>query len=169
MSQTNNLFKEFSGILIETGSATGDGITLAIEAGMKRIISIEAKKEYFDFCKDKFKSFPQVEMIHGESQVKISEVLKDINEPVVFWLDAHYCGHVNINGVEIISHDGDCPLINELRLIGQHPIKNHVILIDDMRIYGHLPLEKAIKEINPAYKIEYRDGTAKNDILMARV
>lgn len=169
MSQTNNLFKEFSGVLIETGSATGDGITFALEAGMKRIISIEARKQYFDFCVEKFKDNPEVTIVLGESKDVLTEVLSTIEEPVTFWLDAHYCGDININGIQIRSFEGDCPLLRELEIIGQHHIKTHNILIDDLRIYGHMPLEGAIRNINHAYKIQYRDGTAVNDILMATV
>jgi hypothetical protein len=68
--------------------------------------------------------------------------------------------------------------LDELAVIAQYPIKNHVILIDDMRLCGlgnwrYVSREKvieAIMKINPSYEIEFVDSPYfAADILIAHV
>jgi hypothetical protein len=65
-----------------------------------------------------------------------------------------------------------------LRIIGEHQIKTHIILIDDMRLVGKQhywkelsigQIESEILKINPDYKISYDYGVANNGILIARL
>lgn len=59
----------------------------------------------------------------------------------------------------------NCPLIEELEQIKQHPIKNYIILIDDMHCWntelfdfmGQSDFIEKILEINPEYEIRYVD------------
>ena len=63
-------------------------------------------------------------------------------------------------------------------MIGQHPIKTHTILIDDVRIFREpsnkfsVTLDQVIDSlhaINPDYQIGYDDGFQEKDILVAHV
>ena len=111
----------------------------------------------------------------------MKEVLNGINQPCVFWLDAHYCGEMV--GVEIGPKW--CPLTEELEAIKNHSVKTHTILVDDMRCMENTHVDKntgipvgfpgtqnlldKIKEINPKYKLTYLNGHIKNDVLCARI
>jgi predicted nucleic acid-binding protein len=62
--------------------------------------------------------------------------------------------------------------------IKNHKIKNHTILIDDVRMFntiewnniGHDNVIKLIMEINENYKISYYDSPhGNNDILLAKI
>jgi len=69
------------------------------------------------------------EIINGDSGEKIQSLLTEINEPCVFWLDGHYSGGITAKA-EI-----DTPIMAELDAIFNHKILNHVILIDDARLF----------------------------------
>jgi hypothetical protein len=46
----------------------------------------------------------------------------------MFWLDGHYMGVGTGRG------DVDSPLVNEFRALLAHPVRGHVVLIDDARL-----------------------------------
>ncbi len=100
----------------------------------------------------------------------LGEVLKQINEPVTFWLDGHYSGGRTAMGAK------STPLIEELTTIENHHVKTHTILIDDLRgwtIQGVgfdvLHLMKMIKSINVNYQFTLENGFIENDILVGYV
>ena len=61
------------------------------------------------------------------AQTRIVDILSDIDAPAVFWLDGHYSRANTGRGNSIRA------IVNELTRIFEHPIKEHVILIDDAR------------------------------------
>lgn len=161
-------------VFIETGSYGGDGIKAALEAEFPQIISIELAEKYYNLCKERY---PQsnVRLIFGDSLLVLPELLPTINERCTFWLDGHLCGDDTAKGVKAV------PLIEELFAIGKHHIKNHTILIDDIRLlrnheaeWSDLPyclcdIKEVIRGINPNYKLSYDFGVVKDDILIAQV
>lgn len=162
-------------VFIETGSYGGDGIVAALKAGFRDIHSIELSDFYYGLCTERYTQ-SNVHLYHGDTVDVLPEILKDIDEPCTFWLDAHWCDPNTAKGKYPI------PLAQELKIINNHRIKTHTILIDDCRLirdkhsewkvdfpYTLKELENAIMEINPYYKITYIDGFAKNDILVAQI
>jgi hypothetical protein len=159
-------------VFIETGSYVGEGIQAALDAGFKRVISIELSEYYHTLCKIRF---PKAEVIFGDSTEMLPKILENINEKCTFWLDGHWCGDISACGPNPV------PLMEELLAIKNHHIKDHTILIDDMRLlrthdaewkdlkYGVEDLEKVIRSMNPKYNIVYDKGLVKNDILIATV
>lgn len=154
-----------SDIFIETGTHVGATVSIAQRLRFKRIYSIELSDKWYNHNRIKFLSFENVTIIYGNSGEKLGELLSTIDEPCVIWLDAHYSG-----GDTAKSR---IPIYDELKAIKNHHIKNHTILIDDMRGFGQ-PVLDAVVEINPKYQITYEDGARgkmlfKNDILVAMV
>ena len=148
---------------METGSLLGDGIKLAIDAGFKTVISIEIAKKYYDHCINRFKGNDNVKLHIGDSADILGNVIKDINEPITFWLDGHYSGEACQIGKYL------SPLIQELDILKLHPIKTHTILIDDIRCWKDISNEyhdnfdmasvtQKILEINDKYKVDFIDG-----------
>lgn len=162
-------------VFIETGSYEGMGISAALDAGYKKIISIEISEFYLNLCKDKFKDNPQVELILGDSSEILGDIINNIDDKMVFWLDGHYSGGDKPKGKYL------SPLLQELEFIKNHPIKNHTILIDDVWCWKDMnniyhnnfnidTLIEKIKNINTDYEISYVDGACfKLDILQARI
>lgn len=154
---------------VETGSYKGSGIQAALEAGFEEVYSIEFVKKYFDICSARFKDFYNVNIVRGDSSKILWDVIKDLDQPITFWLD----GHVPEGG----GTDKFSPVMEELEQIKNHPIKNHIILIDDVRDMGGWAFDnttlqqiiRKIREINPDYTFTFEDGHTKDDILVAYI
>lgn len=156
---------------VETGSHMGDGIQAALDANFKSIFSIEITKSFYDICLKRFLGRPEVALFYGDSVELLWKVIEPIWGPATFWLDGHWdLDPAETRGVL------DFPLIKELEIIAQHPIKTHTIIIDDVRLFnytwkiGHTTVLQKLLEINPYYSIHYEDGIAgkKNDVLIAQ-
>ena len=80
-----------------------------------------------------------------------------INEPVLFWLDAHI--------------DDSSATYNELKIIKNHHIKTHTILVDDISLYFDRDnVIKEIYKINPNYSISYGSTwRGQDEILIAKI
>jgi hypothetical protein len=164
MSVIDNFLAEFwNPVYVETGSYKGDGIQNALDAGFIWVISIEASIPLWDHCKQRFWNDGRVTCLLGDSRI----VLKELELPrATFFLDAHYCGHTEVNGKQVETHINASPLKEELAIIKRHG-RTNTIIIDDMRLFRGHGIEDIIYAINEDYKIEYRDGNYKNDILIA--
>ena len=53
-----------------------------------------------------------------------------VREPAVFWLDGHYSGEGTASG------EKETPLALELTALAAHPVKDHIVLMDDARMLG---------------------------------
>jgi hypothetical protein len=132
-----NIFSEFKGeskVFIETGSYRGDGIQAAIDAGFKKIISIDSSIEAIEFCVNRFDLMnihePDISLIHSDSAISLYDIIKDIKEPILFWLDAHW---QFLEGTE--PGKNPFPLLKELDQISKHKRNDHTIIIDDFHIF----------------------------------
>ena len=135
----------------------------------KKIVSIEIEPDFVEIVNNKFvKSgdYPDVEFqFHlGDSKSVIPNIIHDIDEKITFWLDGHEFYQI--------------PLLEELIAIKNHKIKDHIIMIDDVRMFdspewniiGHDNVIKLIMDINKSYKITYHNSPhGINDILIAKV
>jgi hypothetical protein len=124
-------YKKNIKIFIETGSADGDGIDSALNAGFEKIISIELNPILYEKCKNRFKNNSNVELFCGSSEVLLPTILSKINEPFLLWLDAHFSGGEYIG--ELMNHY----LPKEMSCILPYSVKfnNSVIMIDDMNFF----------------------------------
>lgn len=157
----STLKKYLSDAFVETGSYYGDGIDASINAGFTSIYSIELSDKYFNICKNRYAENNRVHLVHGDSGLILYDVIKDIDTRITFWLDGHYSGEDTACGM------ANNPALLELGLIKNHHIKNHIILIDDLRTYNDSELRAKILEINEGYKFYYEDGHCPKDILVA--
>jgi hypothetical protein len=175
-------YKKYGNIFIETGTHTGKTVSNALAAGFSTVYSIELSEHLHAAAKKKFESNPRAHLVFGDSGEKLPEIIKTIDELCVFWLDAHY------SAGDTAGKGQTAPLIRELKTIAEHPVKEHTILIDDVRIFpyrkeranvsnytGIEPDDKlswdtimsCIAKINPNYKTAFEDGFAKDDIFVA--
>ena len=136
---------------IETGTAYGDTIR-SVRKLFKKIYSVELDPHlfYYSWC-DFFKYF-NITVICGDSPRALKRILKDIDEPCLFWLDAHWSGGVTARGKV------DTPVIDELKAISKSKY-NHVILIDDC-----MHLIDGIKVFLHAQKSGYKVKVIRNII-----
>jgi hypothetical protein len=114
---------------VETGTYLGE--TLGYIAGKNGVkcISIELSPELHQQACQKFNRHQNVTLLEGDSGERLPEVLEKITTPTVFWLDGHYSSGITAQA------DHDTPISAELEAILKHPIKDHIILIDDARCF----------------------------------
>lgn len=175
---SQNIFKKFPNkYFIESGSFVGEGIQQALDTNSFQIIhSIELSPDYYKLVKNKFHNNHNVILWEGDSGSVIRNILNFIDEPATFWLDGHYSGNYSVGNTALGQTYS--PLMQELECIYEHPIKNHVILIDDVRQFGTIVFDfitletitRKLMEINPNYTIEFLDCPCQaRDVLAAYI
>ena len=143
--------------LIETGTFAGGTIDAASRS-FDRIVSIELSPDWHAKAVARFGSLRHVTLLQGDSATRLPEVLQTLEEPALFWLDAHYSGPLTARGAI------DTPIVRELDAIRGHRVSGHVILIDDMRDfqgrdgYPTVPeLLEWIHLVDPGGRVEVKD------------
>jgi hypothetical protein len=141
-------------VLIETGTFLGDMIE-AQKNNFKKIYSIELSDMLYKKAGKRFRDSENVTLVLGDSGKKLPEILSQLNEPAIFWLDGHYSAGDTAKG------DTECPIYEELDAILLKTHQKHIILIDDARCFdgtGDYPTIKSIENYimtrQPDYKIE---------------
>lgn len=154
--------KTFSpAVFVETGTYKGK-MVYAVMPYIDRIYSIELDETHYQNARRRFAGYPEIHILQGQSGEVLPQILKTIDQPCLFWLDAHYSGGSTAKG------DMETPIMQEMECILNHPQREkHVILIDDARCfigeddYPSLEsLKKLIREAHPDWIFE-----VANDII----
>jgi hypothetical protein len=106
-------------VLFETGTNLGNMIN-AQKKRFREIHSIELNEWLASRAKRKFANQPNIHLYQGDSGQILPKILEQLNEPCLFWLDAHW-------------GDESAAIRQELESIYRHNIRDHVLLIDDAR------------------------------------
>jgi hypothetical protein len=130
-------------ILIETGTYYGEMVS-AMKSKFDAIYSIEQNPELAARARREFSKYRHIKIIQGDSQTALPELLKSLDKPALFWLDAGYYGWS--------GEQGDKKRLGvELDAILNHKINGHVILMDDAHGLngknGALTIEEVTKKI----------------------
>jgi hypothetical protein len=112
--------------LVETGTYLGD-MVFSLRKRFKDIISIELSSELCVRAQQRLREFPHVSIIEGDSSEVLPGILNGLKVPTLFWLDGHYSAGNTALG------ERETPVSAEVEAILNHPVKGHVILIDDAR------------------------------------
>ena len=145
----NILFEKYKAdctIFFETGTHKGDSVQDAYDLGFKRIISIEKNKEFYNECMERFQpldAWEQIKLFLGRTEDNIEKLIQDwVNDRTMFWLDAHSGG------------GGTVPLQLEVEAIMKHERNDHIILIDDWKLYeiNKEKIKETLLNRNPLYK-----------------
>lgn len=113
---------------IETGTFTGEMIH-AMRPHFARLISIEMAPAIFEATRQRFSGDARVELLLGDSGTLLPRLLSALNTPALFWLDGHYMGGTTARA------DQDSPVRAELAALLHHPVRGHLVLIDDARLF----------------------------------
>ncbi len=170
--------KDDCNIYFETGlwnvDAEETSLCKALTKNFNKCCSVEINKEFIDIATKKFQieiDNDKLKLFEGDSK-NLKNYLSELNlsndDRILFFLDSHGSGH-------------GCPLVEELDAISNLERKDHIILIDDVRIirscvwgdnrYDSKTFENILKkkllDINPNYQFSYLKGYQDNDVLMA--
>ena len=148
-----------------------------LDAGFEHVRTIDIDPEAAVFCSNRFwltkNTHLDIKCFTGDSAVMLWEMIKDIQEPITFWLDSHS---------QLLEDEKDFygepfPLLFELEQIARHPVKTHTILCDDILMLTHpdvtqferKDIQDAILAINSAYTFKYIANPVKNNLLVCTV
>jgi hypothetical protein len=152
----------------------------ALRANFDKVYCIEIRQDFVYLgnivFKDQIKQNKYF-LFHDDS-TNLSDYLDDdiLDKRTMFYLDAH------VDNINIHNFKKRCPLFDELNAIKKLKRKDHIILVDDLRIiktsfpwnersYGDIDFLNQIKnlilQINPDYKFDTLDGYVPDDVLIA--
>lgn len=106
-------------VLVETGTNLGHMINIQ-KGRFREIYSIELDEWLAARAKRKFAAYPHIHLYQGDSGVVLPKIVPTLKDRCLFWLDAHW-------------GDESAPIKQELECIYRHPVRDHVLLIDDAR------------------------------------
>lgn len=114
-------------VFVETGTYLGKTAQL-LASVCDRVITIEIDDVLYDRAVDLFEDEPQVTVLHGNSADVLPQVLRELEDRALFWLDGHFSGGIT-------GGPKEPPIVSELRAVINHPVKNHIVVIDDARLF----------------------------------
>jgi hypothetical protein len=144
---------------IETGTFMGD-TTAALAKHVSRVFTIELSPELAARARARFAEVPHIVVLEGDSSILLPGILEELRESALFWLDGHYSEGITARG------DEDTPIRSELGAILDHPVRGHVILIDDARLFkgGEYPTIAEVADIVGSHSSRY-DFELHDDII----
>lgn len=114
---------------VETG--TNRGHTAALMAGLfTKVWTVELASDRQQAAAKFLSKYSHVVCTAGESPDFLRRLMPQLDQPTLFWLDAHWCGGPKLGP--------ECPLLDELSAVGNLDGR-HVILIDDARLFVNPP------------------------------
>lgn len=114
-------------VFIETGTNDG-GTPWLLKDDFRELYTIELAPQLWREALARFQDYQHVHCLLGDSTEVLPDVLANITEPALVWLDGHYSGGVTAHGAL------DTPVKQELEALFADG-RNHVILVDDARIF----------------------------------
>jgi hypothetical protein len=118
---------------VETGTYKGDTVKAMLQADQfTQIHTVDIYEDRVANAQRRFKGFPNVTCWHGDSAEIMPQIVMCLDEPTLFWLDAHHSGGQIARSKGLIS----TPIMSELEsVLGYDRIGESVILIDDARYF----------------------------------
>jgi hypothetical protein len=139
-------------VLVETGTYMGE-TAWALRNSFDRIETIELEPTLARLARIRFAHTPTVRTHEGDSAAVLPTILASLDEPALFWLDAH-------PSTDRTARGGPIPLRAELSAIVSHAVRGHTVLVDDIRYLGTdgYPSREEIEL--PGYDVEEVGGVA---------
>lgn len=140
-------------VMVETGTNLGNMIH-AQKDHFREIYSIELDTWLAARAKRKFADRPNIHLYQGDSGKVLPTIVPLLKEPALFWLDAHW-------------GDISAPIKQELECIYRHPIRSHVLMIDDARYFDGRGDYLSVEDLREHAAREYPGSVVevKDDII----
>lgn len=116
------------------------GLTTFVEGGTYRggtakwasdnfdaVFTIENSAEMYAIAQRNLSGIPNIAMLHGDTRKHLPTIVAQ-HDNLIYWLDAHWSGGLTY------GESDECPILDELAIIFNSQ-RNHVILIDDARLF----------------------------------
>jgi len=151
-------------IFVETGTYYGETLS-ALRGSFDDLYSIELSEDFYRRATKRFRGDSKIHLWQGDSGEVLTEVLKLVDMPALFWLDGHYSGEPTAIGAEMT------PIFRELKQISEQPLQDkHLIVVDDARLFngtdGYPTMEEFLTE---ARRLGFTQIELANDMILLKV
>jgi len=166
---------------IETGTFRAEG-ALILRQAVARVWTIELDEQLHARAVARYGDRPGITFLKGSSDEQLRKLTDEVDEPVIFWLDAHG-GMPDYLGEKLRGVAGDaaqpCPLIAELRTVREfRHVRSSCVLIDDARGFlephttntseAYWPSAPSLVDIVDLLRLDaHRYITILDDVIMA--
>lgn len=182
---------EITDNFVETGTFFCHGVINALLKGAKNVTSIEINEKIYKHnvmklllnCTLSGQNFNciqednlfvlqiedvKITLVLGDTMEVLPTIIENIKEKTTFWLDAHWGPDIgsSLDGTE--DPEVLFPIYREIDIISKHHIKDHKIMIDDMKQYEKYyssnldELKKRLHSVNKNYS--FRIKKKRSDI-----
>ncbi|MCX6568937.1 MAG: hypothetical protein NT147_07820 [Candidatus Aminicenantes bacterium] len=132
-------------VAVETGTLFGDSAS-RLSRHFPMVYTIEIDRELFERASARFKNNDRIRVLHGDSKQVLQDLVKEIHQSCLFFLDAHFSGDRATNwkksrwrGYRVdTGYAGDrptaenqVPLFEEIKVIHDGLKSRCLIYIDD--------------------------------------
>lgn len=157
------LRKCLTDVFVETGTNLGHAAQLALDVGFSRVLTIERDARLARAARKRFAG-RQVRVVHGSSPQSLLRIVSKMKVRATVYLDAH-------------GPENSTPLLDEIAALCRGLRRDHVILIDDVRMFGSTAWGgvteqdafEALLRINDKYVFSYEDtNNGSRDLLVAK-
>ena len=114
--------------LIETGTRRGDTLA-ALYGKFDALHSIELLPDVYEAAHQRFRASPKIHLYLGDSAVLLAQLIAELRQPALFWIDAHSPPGQPRPGETVT------PILIELEHIFAAPFLGHVIIVDDAHLF----------------------------------
>lgn len=163
---------------------TNNSSKIALKCNFKKLYCIEIREDWVTLGKEIFEEEIKKDRYHlyqddsANMKKYLDENKEALTNKTIFFLDAH------VDNANIKNYKYKCPLFDEIKAISTLERKDHIILIDDIRIvkntfpwgenqFGEIDwvtkIQNMILEINKNYKFTLLDGVIPKDVLCAYI
>lgn len=148
-------------IFIETGTYMGE-MVFSVCNLFEKVFTIEIDPDLYENAKLRLRSKHNVQVLQGDSAKVLPKVLSNLDQDIIFWLDAHYSG--GITG----GKEGKTPIEKELLAIFDYKktkIKKCYILIDDAGCFTGKDNYPTLLKIETLAKEHEMSANVKKEII----
>ena len=120
----------------------------------------------------RFQKYPHIHIIQGDSGEQLTNILPNINQETIFWLDGHYSENF-LHSNDKQKNNNETPIQKEISIIFESNIKNfnNIILIDDAHEFdgtrGYPTIEEVRHQVQ-GYNKEYNVYVKYNIIFVIK-
>lgn len=147
---------------VETGTYRGDTVA-ELAPLVPNVVSIELDHRLCTLAQARFVDDPSITIVEGDSATRLGEIVADLREPALFWLDGHFSGGAT-------AGDGACPIMAELETVLTSDL-DHVVLVDDARLFDgtdNYPTLDEVRQLVTKLRPEMRWDLADDIIRLHR-
>jgi len=120
-------------VAVETGTNLGDSAAVLAEM-VDRVWTVELSPRYAEWARARHAATSAITLLEGDSATVLAGIAPGIDEPALYWLDAHWCAG------DSAGYEAQCPLLGEIEALETSPAaSDSAILIDDASFFLACP------------------------------